>query len=115
MAINNIILDNIQTDLITVPSGMRYAITTVIVCNTYDPNLPDAGARTDVFDLHIIKSGQALGPINMIARAIELPAGETFTFDTEKVVLDPGDKVAFVGGTAAAASTLSATVSYLEV
>lgn len=115
MAIENIVLDNTQTDIITVPAGKQYAVTTVMVCNTYDPAQGDAGTKTDIFDMHFIKSGEALGVGNMVVRSITLPAGETFTFDTEKMVLAEGDKISFVGGTALASSNLTATLSYLEV
>ena len=41
-----------------------------------------------------------------------LPAGETFTFDSEKVVLEAGDKIVVLGESP---TNLSATVSFLEV
>ena len=49
-----------------------------------------------------------------VIRELELPAGETFTFDSEKVVLEGGEKLSFVGD-AANAANLSVSVSYLEV
>lgn len=103
MAIVNQTLTGTQLDIITVPAGKTYAITNILVCNN--------GSVDDTFDLHFIPSGQSLS--NSRTRVINnllLPAAETFTFDTEKIVLDAGDIVSFVGG-----SNLAATVSYLEV
>jgi hypothetical protein len=110
MAIENAILPNDQLDILTVPAGKSYAITTILVCNY---------ATTDSanFDLHIIKSGGARGNANIIVNDLELPAGETFTFDSEKIVLEEGDFISFVASpdNGTGNSDLSATVSYLEV
>jgi len=111
MAIENDQLTTTQKDVITVPAGKSYAITTVLVCNT------DA-TDTAQFDMHFIKSGEALSnATTMVVNNLTLPAGETFTFDSEKIVLDEGDKVAFVAGPdiGAGLTNLAATVSYLEV
>jgi len=48
----------------------------------------------------------------MVIKRLILPAGETFTFDSEKVILEAGDKVVLVG---ILPTNLSATISYLEV
>jgi hypothetical protein len=47
-----------------------------------------------------------------VINVLELPAGETFTFDSEKIILESGDRIVIVGDSP---TTLSATVSYLEV
>ena len=49
---------------------------------------------------------------NQVINDLELPAGETFTFDSEKIILGDGDSIVVVGDSP---NTLSATVSYLEV
>jgi len=48
----------------------------------------------------------------MVVRNLILPAGETFTFDSEKIILEEGDKIVLLGESP---TNLSATVSYLEV
>ena len=102
-----------QQDIITVPSGKRYAITNIMVCNTYDPGGSSPEAETSVFDMHLLPSGEALSTtLNCVVRQLSLPAGETFTFDTEKVVLEAGDKITVLSQ---APLNLSITVSYLEV
>ena len=111
MAIVNAQLTTTQLDLVTVPAGERYAITNIMVCN--QDATDDAS-----FDLHFIPSGDPLDKaVTRVINGLTLPAGETFTFDSEKIVLGAGDKVAFVASPNAGGGNtdLSATVSYLEV
>ena len=111
MAIVNAQLKTIQLDLVTVPASTRYAITNIMVCNQ--------DATDDAtFDLHFIPSGDPLdNAVTRVINGLTLPAGETFTFDSEKIVLGAGDKVAFVASpdSGSGNTDLSATVSYLEV
>tara|TARA_A200000159_G_scaffold23295_1_gene20229 strand:+ start:23 stop:379 length:357 start_codon:yes stop_codon:yes gene_type:complete len=118
MAIQNAQLTTTQLDLVTVPSDKSYAITNIMVCNTFDPNDGAAASNGASFDIHLIKSGQALSnSITCVVRELSLPAGETFTFDSERIVLEQGDKVSFVAqpNTGSGNTNLSAVVSYLEV
>ena len=108
MAIVNARLTGSQLNVLTVLAGKRYAITNILVCN-------NASSGSQDFDLHFIaNSGESIGTLdNNVTRVIanlSLPFGETFTFDSEKVVLEPGDTVSFVGH-----ADLATTVSYLEV
>jgi hypothetical protein len=113
MAILNTQLTTLANDAVTVPNNKSYAVTNILVCNI--------GTATAQFDLHLIPSGSALdNNVTRVINNLELPAGETFTFDTEKIVLEAGDKVTFVaepdlGGADAGLTNLAATVSYLEV
>lgn len=104
MAIEYSILPNDRIELLEVPIGKSYAITTVLVCNHDD-------TTSGSFDMNLVKSGDAVGDKNMVVNRLELPPGETFTFDTEKIVLEEGDFVSFF----ATDTNLSALVSYLEV
>ena len=94
-----------------VPEGKSYAITNILVCNT------DLSSSAS-FDMHLIPRGDPLSnAVTAVVRNLELPPGETFTFDSERIILEEGDKVTFVaepddGG---GLTTLAATVSYLEV
>tara|TARA_B110000503_G_scaffold103755_1_gene154861 strand:+ start:1864 stop:2199 length:336 start_codon:yes stop_codon:yes gene_type:complete len=111
MAIENAQLTSTQLDLLTVPASKSYAITTVMVCNS-------SSSATASFDMHLVKSGQSLSNIEtMVVKELTLPPGETFTFDSEKIVLDDGDKLSFVAepNIGATLTNLVATVSYLEV
>lgn len=111
MAIENAQLKTTQLDLLTVPAGKSYAITTVMVCNS-------SGVDAASFDMHLVKSGEALSNTKtLIVKELGLPATETFTFDSEKIVLEEGDKLSFIAEPDIGASftNLVATVSYLEV
>ena len=71
-----------------------YAITTIMVTNTYSPNDVSPETHDATFDLYFVKNGEALAnKVNCVVRQLTLPAGETFTFDTEKIVLETGDRI----------------------
>lgn len=89
MAIVNAQLRTTQLDIVTVPTGKSYAITNILVCNN--------GNATASFDLHLIPQSSSLNNSETrVINNLELPAGETFTFDSEKIVLEDGDKISFV-------------------
>jgi len=111
MAIVNQQLITTQLDMLTVPSGKQYAITNILVCN-------NGGAGDAQFDIHLIPAGGTLSnAVTRVINNLNLPDGETFTFDNEKIVLEAGDKISFVAqpDTGGGLTYLSATVSYLEV
>jgi hypothetical protein len=110
MALESSILSVIQSDLLVVPADKTYAITTILVCNY-------ASTGTANFTMHLVKNGQARGNDNMIVNQLVLPAGETFTFDSEKIILEAGDFVSFTSNpdNGTGNSDLAATISYLEV
>jgi hypothetical protein len=119
MAIVNAQLLDTQLDILTVPTGKTYAITSIMVCNTYSPNDPNPETHDASFDMHFVMSGETIdNQRSIVVRELNLPAGETFTFDSEKIVLSAGDKLSFVvqpGIYAGGATDLAAMVSYLEV
>ena len=121
MAIENNQVGNTQSvgnPVITVPSNKSYAVTTILVTNTYIPNDADPETHDATFDLYFVKNGEALGnKINCVVRQLTLPAGETFTFDTEKIILEAGDRIFCIGSPDIGSSLtdLAITVSYLEV
>lgn len=89
MAIVNQQLKITQTNLLTVPSSKSYAITNILVCNN--------GNAAAAFDLHLIPQSSSLDNAETrVINNLQLPAGETFTFDNEKIVLAQGDKITFV-------------------
>lgn len=111
MAITNAQLTTTQLDLITVPSGKAYAITNILVCNNH-------GSASAAFDMHLIPNGSPLNnAVTRVVSNLNLPAGETFTFDSERVVLEAGDRVSFTADPdiGSGNTNLSCTVSYLEV
>jgi hypothetical protein len=111
MAIVNAQLTTTALNIITVPVEKSYAITNILVCNT---SLVSAAS----FDMHLIPFGETLSnAVTTVVRNLELPPGETFTFDSERIVLDQGDKITFVAepSIGSGLTNLAATVSYLEV
>ena len=83
-------------------SGNR-AITTVIVCNT--------GATDLSVTLYAVAGGGTASADNMIVNQLTVPAGDTVSFDQEKMVLSTGDELKAI----CSASGLTATVSTLLV
>ena len=114
MAIVNGQINLADTTLLTVPAGKRYAITTIMVCNTQPE---DTGGNNDtMFDLHLVPSGQTRGTqnpnANQILNNLKVAGADTFSFDTEKIVLEEGDTIV---ANSQAPANLVATISYLEV
>ena len=112
MAIESTAIASTDTNLLVVPGGKSYAVLTIMVCNTETPNPVHQEHGLSNFDLHFVKSGAAKSNTNMVIRSLELPAGETFTFDSEKIVLEAGDKIVALGESP---TNLVATLSFLEV
>jgi hypothetical protein len=79
------------------------AITTVIICNT--------GSTDRTLTLHAVPNSGSVSTVNMIVNALNVPAGDTVSFDQEKMVLSDGDEIVAVGS----GTGLSATVSTLAV
>ena len=111
MAIYNTVVGTSNT---TVDSGAgTRAITTVIVCNTatYDSGNPTSG-QTNLY-LYAVPTG--VSPVTatqLIVNGLPIPAGETVTFDQEKLVLATGDELVIKSDSPA---NLVVTVSTLAV
>lgn len=88
------------------------AVTNIMFCNTvpYNPALPNANLT--YLTVYLVKSGDSPSTTNMVVNYMPLPAGETFSFDNEKIILGTGDSVRAV---ADQPSRLVATVSTLPV
>jgi hypothetical protein len=110
MAIKNTAIPATADTAIYTSSGSN-AITTIIICNTN--TTPTTGDRT--LTLYAVEhNGAAVGTPgsgNMIVQTLTIPAGDTISFDQEKMVLADYDSiVAYASGTG-----LTATVSTLPV
>lgn len=101
MAIVNTAILSTNTTIYT--SSGTNAITTVIVCNT--------GGTDRTLTLYAVPSGGSANTTSMIVNALNVPAGDTVSFDQEKMVLSNGDTIVAV----ASNTGLSATVSTLPV
>jgi hypothetical protein len=111
MAIKNTAIPATTNTAIYTSSGNN-AITTIIVCNTNTTAV--TGDRTLTLYAVENSAGTAVGTPstgNMIVQTLTIPAGDTISFDQEKMVLADFDSVvANASGTG-----LTATVSTLPV
>jgi hypothetical protein len=98
--------------ILTVPPGKSWAVTTMLFCNTERPQNIYAEEGDVFLDLHLCKGGVAANDGNMILNAIPINAGETFSFDTEKIILEAGD---VIKAATTSPTNITATVSYIEV
>lgn len=95
MAISNTAIGSSNTAIYT--SAGNNAITTIIVCNTatFDSNNPLTG-QTNLY-LYAVPSADVSGTTtaakHTIVNGLPIPAGETVSFDQEKMVLADGDKL----------------------
>lgn len=70
--------------------------------------------------MHIVPNGDPIDDqVTRVINDLPLALKETFTLDTEKIILGSGDKITFFARPAAADSSnktdLSATISYVEI
>lgn len=110
MALANAEILTTDTLLLTVPSGKKYALTTLLICNN---GINDGSGTNDTkVDVHVIPNGQTRSDRNRILNDLEIGSADTFTFSAERLILEAGDTVVLIG---VAPTVLSATLSYLEV
>lgn len=95
MAISNIAIGSTNTEIFS--SSGNNAITTIIVCNTaeFNPSTPQTG-QTNLY-LYAVPAVDVSGTTTLakhtIVNGLPVPAGETVSFDQEKIVLANGDKL----------------------
>lgn len=103
------------TDTTLYTSSGANAITVMIFCNTATPNAADETVNAVSLELHVIRGGLTVSDDNCIVKNLNIPAGETVFFDTERLVLANTD---FVSGKLTAingSGRITATVSTLTV
>jgi hypothetical protein len=110
MAISSTLITTAGVDIFLCPGTAvsderEYAVTCMIFCNY---------AATDVVlsELYAVPTGDVIANKTTIIKDLTIPAGETFTFDTEKLVLSTGDLLHAV---ADANTKLTVTVSSMRV
>lgn len=108
--ITNTEITTTDTDIYT--SVNTTAVTTMIFCNIGTPNPSNETENAVQLELHLVKQGNVATNANTIVKNLNIPAGETVFFDTERVVLDNGDKIIAI---ASSNSLLVSTVSALAV
>lgn len=110
MAIQSTAIGTTATPLYT--SSGSNAITNIMFCNTvpYNPASPNTGLA--YLTVYLVKNTESPTTTNTVVNYMPIPAGETFSFDSEKIILSNGDSVQALADVTA---TLVATVSYLSV
>jgi hypothetical protein len=110
MAITSSLIGEINTTVLEVPADKRWAITTILVCNYASSN---DSANDSTFDMHITKGvGGSTSNTNKILNNVSVPAQETFTLSTERIILEENDRIIMISTDP---DKLSTTISYLEV
>lgn len=90
----------------TAPSDIQeHAVTCMIFCNT-------TTADDVTLNLYAVPTGLSVATQTQIIKDLLIPAGETFSFDSEKMVLSTGDRIRAV---ASANARLSVSVSSMRV
>ena len=92
-------------------SDLEYAVTCMIFCN-YTGSAVAPTPEDVVLTLYLVPNGGSVGSSTMVVNQLTIPAGETVTFDSEKVILGTGDRIRAV---ASASNRLSVTVSSMRV
>lgn len=103
MAISNSQLSSTAKTEVFIASGEN-AITCIILCNT--------SLTTDAtVSVWAVPAAIAAGDANMILNEISVPAGETFSMDTERFILSDGDSIQ---AQASQNLIVTATVSFVQ-
>ncbi len=103
MAITNSQLSSTAKTEVFVSNGEN-AITCIILCNT--------SLVTDTtVSVWAVPASVAAGDANLILNEISVPAGETFSMDTERFILSDGDSIQ---AQASQNLLVTATVSYVQ-
>jgi hypothetical protein len=111
MAINSTLVTTAGQDIFTCPGTpsvdeQEHAVTCIMFCNY--------SGSDEVINIYALgPAPAAVGPVYNIIHDLTIPAGETFTFDTEKMVLSQGDRIYAV--TSTANDRVTATVSSMRV
>jgi hypothetical protein len=79
-------IPNVLTDLLIVPSDTEMAISTIFFCNTSETQYDD-------FWIYGVPTGETAGDENVILLKVRVDPTDTFTMDTERIILSAGDKL----------------------
>ena len=104
MTVRSTLLDSSAGPILTVPTGQQYAITSMFFCNTT--------SQDSILQIHLVPDGGTFRNDNKIIHNLLISPGDTFSFDTEKIILDSGDSVQ---AKADPAGSISSTLSYVRV
>jgi hypothetical protein len=91
-------------DIFAVPNeeGLTQAVTTMVFCNSVLYNPAATQDDTDQLTVYLVpssdvssfvSSGDSVRNKNLIINVLDIPPGETFTFESEKIILNAGDSI----------------------
>jgi hypothetical protein len=81
MAIINTQVQSIAVSIFL--ADAQYAVTTMVFCNVT--------TVTNTLSVYAVPAGENPGPTTQLVNEVILPGGESFSFDSERFVLDNGD------------------------
>ena len=110
MAIQSTAIGATNTTIYTATDDV--AISTMVFCNTSLPNPLQDDADTTYLTVHLVGNGDIPSTTNMFVNNLEIPASDTVFFDTERIVLEPGDYIVAVSTSPA---VLVCTVSTVPI
>ena len=90
--------------IVETSSGKSYAITAGFFCNI-------DSSSTEILNLHLVPNGQLPSSSNKIIHELHIAQGDTFTFDTERIILEGGDALY----AASSKGNIAATISIMEL
>ena len=102
--ITNVQIESTSTTRVFLSSG-ESAITTVFFCNTSDVD-------DTTIDVYIVPAAGVYGASTQVMSNLALPAGETFVFDLEKLILE---NAASIWAIATIDKVVTATVSSVSI
>lgn len=85
--------------------GEMLASVLMIFCNE--------SSDSKTIQVHVVPSGKSLGNATSIITGVELTVADTFTFSTEKLILDPGSKIVAICDQDDV--SVVGTVSYMDI
>lgn len=101
MAILNTQLNTSDTTVYT--SSGETLVACLFLCNTHTADV--------TVSVHVVPNGQSVSDTQLILKDYNIPAGDTLTFEWEKLILDNGD---YISATADVANKVSVTVSHVD-
>jgi hypothetical protein len=111
MAILSTLLQDSATAISPALSA-NVAITVMLFCNNNTQDPLDSSAGKQLLDVHVVPDSGSISNENRIMNQIPIDAGDTFTFDTVRLVLSPGDRVYALSTNS---DTISSTISYVLI
>lgn len=72
-------------------TGQDMAVTTLILCNTGAVNLTDETENAVNVSIYLVKGGESAATKHLVVNNLTIPAGETFFFSEERIILNGVD------------------------